>query len=226
MNQWFEEYKKILQTGGGSLNLKGAGSASIEQAMEHYAYQHQAKIRGAIEATFPKLMEHMGEEWESCWKSFWDSRPASPRSLDFLPEVFLNYFLLTDHGNHLKDLVCLEQALDIFPWSHPKTVSAGLEGLNEESKISIGHFDVHRFSTPVVSLYSGDDLDKTESDVVIIWQKEDGVRYRKVEEWEIDVLKSLSLGLMKALEKAPEDQEAVSEFFTWLGQSELVIELS
>ncbi len=76
-------------------------------------------MKEAVEDTFPKLLEKVGEDWENIWIAFWDQNKISPRSLDWFSEVFLNYFMTTSHPLWMKELARFEYRLDSHPWTHP-----------------------------------------------------------------------------------------------------------
>jgi hypothetical protein len=221
MKEWFETFEETLRGEKPSADLIGACSAGAEKAMAHYRYQHNAKLREAVEDTFPVLIQRLGNEWEEVWKSFAAQNDISPRSLDWFPEVFLNYFVKTDAPLWQKELARFEHRLDIHPWTNRALRPRPELVPTEESCVHLGNHEIVRFKVGVTSIYHGQVV-KGGSESAILWQKEDGVYFRAMKEWELNVLTKLSLGVGLALEEAPEDPEAVGEFFQWLGGSHLI----
>jgi hypothetical protein len=221
MKEWFDKFEETLCGQRPSADLIGAGTSSAERAMAHYRYQHSAKLREAVEDTFPVLLQRLGEEWNGVWKTFIAQNEISPRSLDWFAEVFLNYFVNTDAPLWQKELARFEHRLDIHPWSN-RALRPRPELLpTEESCVHLGNHEIVRFKVNVAAIYHGGEVSGG-SESVLLWQKEDGVYFRAMKEWELNVLTKLSLGVGVALEEAPEDPEAVGEFFQWLGSSCLI----
>lgn len=218
---WFTHFEASLRGEKIGGDLVGAGSADAERSFKHYRYQHQAKLREAVEETFPALVKKLGEAWPAEWKNFWLTNPQCPRSLDFFSEVFLKHWLQSTHSIELKELARFEYQMDIHPWSHQRLELIGLEGLTDEAKVIIAPLDIQHFSVPVTSLYEEGPALSGEQNV-LLWLREDGLRYRVLKAWEERVLRRLPEGVALALEEAPEDAEAVGEFFQWLGQSGLI----
>ena len=156
MNEWFEEFTGILNGADyKSNNLIGAGKASAELAMDHYRYQHISKIQSVVEETFSRLKEVLGEEWVNIWRDFWKSFPRSPRSLDFYPDVFLEYYLGTGASLQLMELARFERLLDVYAWTHRPLIASTIQTLGEETKVKLGEYVIENFKTPVVALYNG-----------------------------------------------------------------------
>ncbi|MFP5489933.1 MAG: putative DNA-binding domain-containing protein [Bacteriovoracia bacterium] len=221
---WFEQFKLGMKGENPTLDLIGAKSASAQIALEHYRYQHQSKIREAIEETFPQTKIHMGEKWESLWTSFWESKPHSPRSLDFFGEVFLQFIMGNEKDLATCELARFEWAMEIHPWTHERLKVLPLPSMDEETKLVLAPLDIQEFSYPVMELYQTQEIGDHASQRILFWMKESGLHFRRLTRWEEDVLKALPFGLGLALEHAPEDQEAVAAFFQWLGSSGLVQE--
>ncbi|MFL5785384.1 MAG: putative DNA-binding domain-containing protein [Bacteriovoracaceae bacterium] len=221
MKEWFDKFEETLRDGNPSSDLIGAGTSGAEKAMAHYRYQHRAKLREAVEDTFPVLVKRMGNEWNEVWNAFISQNKISPRSLDWFPEVFLNYFIKTDAPLWQKELARFEHRMDIHPWSN-RPLSPRLElEMDEDSCVHLGNHEIVRFKVGVTEIYRDGEV-KGGSESVLLWQKQDGVYFRAMKEWELNVLTKLSLGVGVALEEAPEDPEAVGEFFQWLGGSHLI----
>jgi hypothetical protein len=222
MKNWFSEFEGCLKGDSPSADLIGGGRADSARAMAHYRYQHLAKMKEAVEVTFPALLRLLGDDWKKTWDLFWAQNETSPRSLDWFPEVFLNYFLSTSSPLWLKELARFEHHLDIHPWTHkPLSLKADLVP-DEKSKVVIGHHEVLSFHAPVTELYRESFDDKETPELVLMWQKESGVFFRKMSDWEMRVFNSLDQGMGAALEHASDDPEAVGEFFRWLGSSCLI----
>ncbi|MES2526347.1 MAG: hypothetical protein V4598_04645 [Bdellovibrionota bacterium] len=217
MKTWFENFF----TAPGK-DLIGAGTATSERAMNHYRFQHQAKMKEAVEATFPKLLQHVGQEWENIWKSFWEQNTISPRNLDWFPEVFLNYFVTTSNPSWMKELARFEHRLDIHPWQHCSLALKTDFVLSEDAKVILGKFELVSFSAPVSEIYDEETTSFDQAEIVLIWEKESGTHFRKMEDWEIEILMKLPEGVSVALESAPDDELKVGEFFQWLGSSALI----
>ncbi|HXH74270.1 MAG TPA: putative DNA-binding domain-containing protein [Bacteriovoracaceae bacterium] len=226
MREWFDQFTSSLKGAVASRDLIGAGTANAEIAVDHYRYQHRAKVKEAIEDTFPELLRLLGKDWKGYWDEFWKTNPASPRSLDFYPEGFLNHFLMTNAPAHLKQLARFEHFLDIHPWTHGPLDVINLNTMCEESCLTLAPLDVRHFTAPVVGLYQEiENLDLNEEQQVIIWVTPKGTKFRVMQEWELKVMSQLHLGVGIALQEAPEDADAVSTFFQWLGKSGLIRDL-
>lgn len=223
MKEWFEKFHENLFGEDTGADLIGAGKASAAEAFDHYRYQHRVKTREAVEETFPSLLQHLGDEWIEVWRSFKKTLPHSPRSLNWYPAVFLEFYLKSDAPLPLKELARFEQAMDVHPWTHRKLTPVDLSGMTEESSLILSHLDLHTFAAPVTKMYNDESpSDLSEKEQVIIWLKADGVNFRHLQEWEVRVLKQVSLSVGEALEHAPDDEEAVGSFFKWLGESNLI----
>ena len=223
MKDWFESFEKSLRGDAASSDLIGAGTSSADKAMAHYRYQHDTKIRQSVEDTFVKLVNYLDHDWEKVWGSFRSTNPKSPRSLDWYPQVFLDYYIQSDAASHLKQLARFEHAMDIHPWTHPKLSVISLAQMTSESCLILTHLDLHHFKAPVLPLYlKQSPTDLEEHQTVLFWMMEDGVHFRVMQEWELKVLKNVSHGIEEALEYAPQETEAVSSFFKWLGESGLI----
>lgn len=218
---WYVDFESSLRGEKGSADLVGAGSADAERSLKHYRYQHQAKLREAVEDTFPSIVKQVGESWDGEWKKFWLTQPQCPRSLDFFSGVFLEYWLKTPHSLELKELARFEYQMDIHPWTHKRLNVFPLEAMSEEAKVLLAPLDIQRFAVSVTDLYE-EKVAKSEEQIVLLWLREDGLRYRELEAWEETVLRRLPEGVAVALEEAPEDAEAIGAFFQWLGQSGLI----
>lgn len=225
MKGWFDNFTAALEGSGPSSDLIGAGAASASEAISHYRYQHQIKIQETIESSFSVLRERFPDIWDELWEEFWSSGPASPRSLDFFPDVFLEYVLASPAANHFKDLAKFERCLEKYSWTNTSRPHCSLEAISGESKLELCLFEVWKFSTPVIGRYEGQDADCLRASTVMVWISEKGVQYRETEAWEIDVLKHLDLGINRSLEWAPEEPEKVSLFFQWLGSSGMVVSI-
>ncbi len=214
--KWFEDFSQ----GVASVDLIGAGSASAAEALAHYQYQHQAKMQEAVEETFPVFKRMKNSEWKDLWKKFWDSKPSSPRSLDYLGEEFLEFM----KGHHAleAELVRFEWRLETLPWSIKRLPAGDLSGLSGDSRLELHRYEVEDFKTPITKIYEEENWQTGTGERVLFWMKESGVHYSSMEEWELVVLAQLPSGVETALASAPEDEQKVSEFFQWLGQSGLV----
>lgn len=218
---WFADFEVSLRGDKGSEDLVGAGSADAERSLRHYRYQHQAKLREAVEETFPVLVKKLGAAWNLEWQDFWQTNPICPRSLDFFPGVFLQHWVQTSIPIELKELARFEYLMDVHPWTHERLSVSPLEALGEDSKIILAPLDIQHFSVSVTNLYEEKPL-VAGRQTVLLWLREDGLRYRALEDWEEKVLQRLSEGVDVALAEAPEHPEAISSFFQWLGQSGLI----
>jgi len=219
---WFEQFKHSMKGANPTNDLIGAKSASALIALEHYRYQHESKIRDAIEDTFPQTKIHMREKWEVLWTSFWESKPHSPRSLDFFGEVFLVFMLGHVKDLSTRELARFEWAMEIHPWTHERLKVKALPAMTEDTKLILAPLDIQEFSYPVMELYQAVVINDHASQRILFWMKESGLHFRRLILWEEDVLKALPFGLGVALEHAPDDQESVAAFFQWLGSSGLV----
>lgn len=222
MKNWFSDFEACLNGGKASSDLVGAGSADSERAMAHYRFQHQAKMKEAVEVTFPALLRHLGESWQDIWLAFWNQNDISPRSLDWFPEVFMKYFQTTSAPLWQKELARFEHHLDVHPWSHKTLSLYSSSTLSETSKIIMGNHELITFQTSVTQSYEENAPEEFRPETVLLWQKESGVFYRTMNEWELKVFTHLPMGVEVALEFAPEDPEAVGDFFKWLGSSHLI----
>lgn len=222
MKDWFSQFEACLDGDKAPGDLIGAGTATSERAMGHYRFQHQAKYREAVEDSFPVLLRLSGAEWDGIWKNFWAQNEASPRSLDWVSETFVNHFLKTPAPESLKELARFELALDSHSWSHKILPLRSDLTISEDCQVILGNYEVVSFSAPVTEIYSGDADSGSGPQTVLIWHKNDDVFYRAMKDWELDVLTHLGDGVGEALEFAPEDAEAVGEFFRWLGSSHLI----
>lgn len=219
---WFAAFAEALREGSSGPELVGANGASGEAVMAHYRFQHQDKIRDAIEVSFPRTKEVMGEDWERLWSSFWASRPGSPRSLDFFGEAFYTFALPRLTRLEHRELLRFEWALEIHPWTHERLSVVPLPELAEETRLTLAPLDVQEFSVAVTELYQSDAPVEAERQRVLFWMKESGLHFRALAAWEEAVLHKLPEGLGVALEAAPEDEAAVATFFQWLGASGLI----
>lgn len=219
---WFAQFKQSMKGEKPASDLIGAKSTSAIIAMEHYRYQHESKIRDAIEETFPQTKLYMGDKWESLWIMFWKSNPHSPRSLDFFGEVFLDFMLNQVNDLATRELARFEWAMEIHPWTHERLKVMPFLPMDEETKLVLAPLDIQEFSYPVMQLYQADEMGEISSQRILFWMKESGLHFRRLDRWEEDVLKALPFGLGVALEHASDDQTAVAVFFQWLGSSGLV----
>jgi hypothetical protein len=223
MKNWFSQFEECLNGEKAPADLIGAGTADSDRAMAHYRYQHISKMKEAVEVTFPVLLRYLGNDWQETWESFWKQNEVSLRNLDWFPEVFMNYFLTTNAPIWQKELTRFEHHMDIHPWTNKVLTLNTSFVLDESSKVILGNYEILSFKAPVTELYNEDEIsDKDESQMVLLWQKEDGIYFRVMKEWEQKVLTTLDQGVENALEHAPEDPEAVGEFFKWLGSSCLI----
>ncbi len=223
MKSWFSQFEECLKGGTASSDLIGAGTADSNRAMAHYRYQHQAKMKEAVEMTFSVLIKYLGDSWDNTWAAFWNQNEISPRSLDWFPEIFMNYFQTTTAPQWQKELARFEHHMDIHPWSNKVLPLNTSLTLQEDSKVVLGNHEMINFKAPVTDLYEENlTPDQDQHQIVLLWQKENAVYFRGMKEWEVKVFTSLPDGVDTALEHAPEDAEAVGEFFKWLGSSHLI----
>ncbi len=214
--KWFKEFAQGVASG----DLTGAGKASAAEALAHYQYQHQAKMQEAVEDTFPVFKRMKKNEWNELWNKFWDSKPSSPRSLDYLGEEFLKF--IQTHNPLEAELVRFEWLLETLPWAIKRLPAGDLGSLNGDSRLELHRYQVEDFKTPITQIYELEDWQTGEGEHVLFWMKESGVHYSSMQDWELSVLAQLPYGVERALESAPDDEEKLSEFFQWLGQSGLV----
>jgi hypothetical protein len=220
MSKWFDSFAASLRSEALSSDLIGAGKASAEDAMAHYRFQHQQKIKEAVESSFPALLEQLKDQWPECWKAFWNTHPGSPRSLDFYPDVFLNNFLASNVSQAMKDLASFERQLEIFAWEHKYFSPCEIQGLSETSRLELIDYKVLSYTTDVIGSYQNKETCIPQK--ILIWLNADGVQFKSLHDWELKVLSELPQGLGLALESAPEDQSGVTNFFGWLASSGLV----
>lgn len=226
MENWYNVFASALLGGQDSRDLIGAGTVSAKKAIAHYRYQQKEKVREAIEDTFPSLRRLASESWSELWNSFYTQNRNSPRSLDFISQVFLNFIQDCDVPIHWKELAKFEYALEVHPWSHRQLEPVSLVGISKDSRLFFGEIDVQTFNTAVVEIYEEQIVEVlARSEKILIWLISNTVHYRRMEAWELHLLENLSHGVEKAMEYAPDDAEAVEKFFLWLGQSNLVQEI-
>ena len=220
---WFDEFTRGLRGEKVSLALRGAGTADATRAMAHYRFQHEAKYREAVEDHFPVTRRLLGEGWERCWRAFWQAGPGSPRSLDFVAQVFLDQVSARGEVDaRLKELMRFEQRLELLPWHLLELAPAPWGGWDESTTLQLAPHEVHVFAHPVSRSYQEEALATGPGETLILWLSGAQVRYRVMAPWELAVLRALPQGLEAALEQAPEDADEVSAFFQWLGGSGLV----
>ncbi|MFP5387078.1 MAG: putative DNA-binding domain-containing protein [Bacteriovoracia bacterium] len=219
------EFDSLLAGGNPPMpDIIGAGNASAEKAIAHYRFQYQAKVREAIEDTFPVLKDTFKKDWELLWSDFWAQYQNSPRSLDFVSEKFLHFFQNQDAPLHLKELAEFEYALDIYPWSNREAPLVSLDAFTAETKLTLIPLYIRTFKASVIALYEGEDVsDFSLEEKVLIWLKDDTVHYRALEDWEINVLAKIPEGIEEALRDAPEDSLKIQNFFQWLASSRLIL---
>lgn len=219
---WFESFRASMLEGSAGPELVGANGASSARVLAHYRFQHQDKIRDAIELSFPRTKELMGEAWEGLWEAFWASKPVSPRSLDFLSGVFFEFALPRIPALELREVLRFEWFMEAHPWTHERLNVLPLPELLEVTRLLIAELDVREFSVAVTELYQTDAPVKHQAQRVLFWMKDSGLHFRALADWEEVVLRKLPDGLGVALEAAPEDAAAVATFFQWLGSSGLI----
>lgn len=222
MNNWFENFKQAVTSGSALSDIKGAGNASAETALGHYRFQHEAKVKEAIADTFPVLLSYLKQEWDEIWNSFWKQNTVSPRSLDFFPEVFLTFFLSESFAPRLQELARFEFHLEIFPWTHTSLWPVQVGDLQENSRLELGPFEIRNYTYQVTELYDGSEEEVSHPETILLWMKGDSVNYRVMKDWEIKVLQNLPQGMNEALEFASENAQEVTDFFQWLGTSNLI----
>lgn len=220
MNKWFKDFSQSLLGEKVSTDLIGAGSSNSESAMAHYRFQHQAKVKEAIEETFPVLMNLL--DWEEEWEKFWQEKEESPRSLDFLPGVFLKYLENSKVPEALVELARFELDLETYSWNHGSQSHLQHENFSEESSFELGDYEVKTYKAPVTQIYEEEKILGLDVEKVLLWHRGESVHYRSMAEWELKVLDLLRSSVGEALEAAPEDAKAVGEFFSWLGSSHLI----
>lgn len=221
---WFDEFKNSMHGEATPSDLIGAGKADAQKALEHYRYQHEQKIKEAVEDTFPILLERLGGRWKNIWKEFWSTNPRSPRSLDFYADVFLEYFQKSSATVADKELCRFERILDTYPWKTTPVIPCSLENLSGESILELGDHEIISFKAQVISLYQGEEV-QDESTQVIFWLTQDGVEFKNLATWEVEILKNLGKGIDEALETIEQDADEVSGFFSWLARSGLIRKL-
>lgn len=228
MSDWFRDFHRVLGGAEASADLQliPAGTASMDEMLKHVRYQFTSKTREACEDTFPKAIARMGQEtWEELWMNFQRSRPASPRSLDEYPRVLLEFVSATDAPHALKELMRFEWAIETHSWNYRRLQKSELPALEltDALRIELAELDIQRFSAPVLALYEGYEVfSDHESQTLVLWFTEEGIRFRRLDDWEVAVLEKLHLGIGEALEFAPDDAALVTEFFQWLGRSGLI----
>jgi len=228
MSRWFEDFHKVLQgqAPGSDTQLIPAGTATREQMLKHVRYQFSSKTREAVEETFPKTIENMGEEkWDEVWDDFQKSGPASLRSLDEYAGVFLSYFVNSAAPHALKELIKFEWVIETHPWTNQRLARMELPALelSEEVCLHLAPLDIRLFQAPVMALYEGMQVfNDHEPQQVLFWLTDEGMRFHRMESWEESVLRALPQGLGSALAYAPDDAGAITEFFQWLGSSDLI----
>lgn len=233
MKTWFESFNRMLQgeAPADELGLIPAGTSDMDFVIEHVRYQFSAKIREAVDVTFPESIKLLGQEsYEQLWREFIQSNPRSPRALDYFPAVFLHWVLQReDVPWSLRQLMLFEHVLDTHPWTHPRLGLIDLPPLelSETTVIELPELHIVRFESPVVAIYNGAQvLDENMSQDVLFWLMDDGMNFHAMQPWERDVLERLPLGLGEALAYAPEDATVISDFFQWLGKSGLIRKIS
>ena len=223
MRKWFEEFTDGLTSEQSQEDLIPAGIASTSEAVAHYRYQHHVKIRDVVEEALPKLKNNLGDSWSLHWEAFIAGGYRSPRSLDYFPDVFLEYLQKTNLSSDLKSLAQFERLLETYCWETPPLTPVSLSQLNAESCLELGAYRIVEFEASVIHLYQewkgeAEQLSKN----VLFWALEDGTHFRVMEDWEVDALSLLPQGVGQALVSAPDDEEAVAQFFNWLGRSCLI----
>lgn len=226
---WFNQFKdSILNNGEISSDLIGAGGSTAETSLNHYRYQHQQKIKEAIEATYPLLIRKLDYEWHRVWNEFWNSRPHSPRSLDFFPDVFLEHIQQQNIALELKELARFERAIDIYPWKTVPVIACPIEGISESSIIKLSPYDLMQFKAPVIDYFNETASESCSVKIyqVIIWLTDDGVEFRNLDDWELSVLIKLDQGIGVAIEGVKQTEEKITDFFKWLASSGLIFEIN
>jgi hypothetical protein len=223
MKEWFSNFKTSMFGDFASSDLIGAGNSSPEEALDHYRFQHEEKIKETVESTFSELVQRLDDQWGPFWDDFWKTRPLSPRSLDFYPQLFLHYVLSSELPSQLQELTQFEHILDTYSWSHAPVKPCSLENLSGQSRILLGEYELIDFKTPVIETFLNTPTDLTQDGYkVLFWLTNKGVEFRAMKPWEIEVLKRLDQGIGHALESAPEDPEAVNALCHWLASSGLI----
>ncbi len=227
MNRWFADFTLCLEENGQpSADLVAAGLLSKTEAIDHYRFQYWTKVKEVVTESFPETISYLKEDWEIYWSIFEASHPTSPRSLDFYPDTFLEFFHTLNVPDYVKDLATFERQLEIYPWSHVPVKNIPLSNVTMESTLILGEYDILTFSTPVVSLYLKGRIDLNyKQQQILIYLSEDGMLFKSLESWEALVLENLDKGIQKALTHAPQKSELISEFFSWLGKSGLIQEV-
>jgi len=228
MNKFFDNFSIALKQGDfKQLKIKPANGADIERVMNHYRYQFSSKVEDSLADTFVVLKEKLAERWKIVVEDFLKSCLDSPRSLNLVPAQFLNWLKENDKLSFQeKELAIFENEIDIFSWTHMTGEPASLNGLDENSVLELYPYKKLNFETDVYSYYHNENPKGVLP--LILWQTESGVYFRRVEEWQFQLLKDLqTLGLGASIERCrfiePADLQA---FFVWLGQSGLVKSIS
>jgi len=217
---WFDEFARSLRGADVAVDLVGAGDASAERAMAHYRFQHRAKIQEALEDHFGVLKSVLGEKWESLWSDFWDSQPASPRSLDFFGEVFLSWLHKTHEPVAIKELARFEHALEVHDWTQIVYPLVQLTELTGDERIELVSQNFQTYEVKVAESYQKRTIaEREEKQHIYIWLTSTGTHYRAMSAWEIELMKKLPQGLGAALDSTRVDESGLAEFFQWLGSS-------
>ncbi len=219
---WFRDFSAAMVEEKSLAGLRGAMDVSGERALRHYRHQHEAKVREAIEESFPETKRLLGGDWELLWQRFWASRPASPRSLDFFSEVFYGFVTGQELALSARELLRFEWAMEQHPWHHEGLEPRAFPELGEDTRLAIMPLDLHEFSCDVIALYEDTEPSGVSCQRVVFWLKDTGLYYRELRDWEHELLAKLPLGLATALEGVAADESEVQNFFQWLGSSGLV----
>lgn len=221
--KWFEDFSSSLKREDSMSDLIPAGKLGIEEALEQYRYQYRAKITESLEESFPSLKQQLGKDWEEKMEAFLAAE-ISFRSLDWYPEGFSDFFLQTQPPLGLAELCRFEVLLDRFAWDHsPQLVSTELQ-FSEDSVLSIGEYEIHRFRADVISLYEDEKSGENHDQEIIFWMKNAQVHFREMSYWEKAFLVRLKEGMKlgEALGTIDQTEEVLISFFHWLGGSGLV----
>lgn len=219
---WFRTFSAAMAKGEAVSGLRGAMGVSGERALAHYRHQHEAKVREAIEESFPESKRHLGTAWDQLWQRFWESRPASPRSLDFFSEVFYAFVTGQQLPLSARELLRFEWVMERHPWHHERLELREFPELGEDTRLKLAPLDVHEFSVDVIAHYENTQPREVSRQRVVFWLKEPGLYYRELRDWEAELLAKLPHGLATALEGLTADEDEVQKFFQWLGSSGLV----
>lgn len=143
--------------------------------------------------------------------TFWNSKPHSPSSLDFYPDVFLDYFLKKDFSIALKELARFERLLDTYPWTNVPVQKSHLTEISNDSVIELSKHEIIEFRAPVIDFYHDESLDTPEINKykVIIWLTNEGVKFNYLEDWELAVLSNLNRGIEMALEGMDKNEKEI-----------------